>query len=175
MSEIHDLINDVRMQNGIPWICWSNNMAHLAESQAEYCARIGRLVHSSRFAFWGGENLMQGHWRSSPWDVVNCWMNSKAGHREYLLSPRVKKAGVGVAYANGQIYVAWAFSDKPPSFADCPRELCPHFFVGANRRGKRVERCNAERAVSEKEAKRIEEEEQCLFPLLLHNPDFPMF
>jgi len=145
MSEIHDAINEGRIRNGVPWICWSNEMAQLAQSQAEYCAQIGRLVHSCRYAFRGGENLMQGHWKSSPWDVVNCWMRSKAGHREYLLSPEVKRAGVGVAYANGQIFVAWAFSDEPSSLYDCPRELCPHFFVKAGLLGRRVERCNAGR------------------------------
>jgi len=120
MSEIHDAINEVRMREGVSWICWSNEMVRLAQDQANYCAKVGRLVHSDRPAFWGGEDLMQGHWKSSPWDVVNCWICSRR-HQEYLLSPVVKKAGVGVAYARGQMYVAWAFSDKPPSLGDCPR------------------------------------------------------
>jgi hypothetical protein len=153
MSEIHDIINKVRIQHGVPWICWSNDMALLAQSQADYCAKVDRLVHSDRPAFWGGENLFQGHRRSSPWDVVNCWMHSHAGHREYLLSPSVQSAGVGIAYAGEWMYVAWAFSNQYPSLSDCPRELCPFFVKTTNWRGKYVEKCNAKRAVSKKEAR----------------------
>ena len=96
-------------------------MARLAQSQANYCAKVGRLVHSNRFAFQGGENLAQGGNNFTPKAIVNCWLRSKAGHREYLLSPRVTKAGVGIAKRNGKTFVAWAFSDAPPSYPDCPR------------------------------------------------------
>jgi hypothetical protein len=95
-------------------------MARLAQSQANYCAKVGRLVHSNRFAFQGGENLAQGGNKFSPRDIVNCWLKSKAGHREYILSPRVTKSGVGIARRNGKTFVAWAFSDAPPSYPDCP-------------------------------------------------------
>lgn len=95
-------------------------MARLAQSQANYCARVSRLVHSDRFAFQGGENLAEGGSSFSPRAIVNCWLNSKAGHREYLLSPRARKAGVGIAKSRGKTFVAWAFSDKPPSYPDCP-------------------------------------------------------
>ena len=95
-------------------------MARLAQSQANYCAKVGRLVHSKRFAFRGGENLAEGGSDFSPRAIVDCWLRSKAGHREYLLSPRAKKAGVGIAKSKGKTFVAWAFSDEPPSYPDCP-------------------------------------------------------
>ena len=96
-------------------------MARLAQSQSDYCAKIGHLVHSSRYAFQGGENLAQGGSYFSPRSIVNCWLRSKAGHRAYLLSSRVKKAGVGIAKSRGKTYVAWAFSGvEPPSYPDCP-------------------------------------------------------
>jgi hypothetical protein len=44
--------------------------------------------------------------------LVNIWLKSKK-HREYLLSPRVRKAGVGISKSKENMYVAWAFSDKP--------------------------------------------------------------
>ena len=95
-------------------------MARLAQSQAEYCARVGHLVHSNRFAFKGGENLAEGGSRFPPKSIVNCWITSHQGHREYLLSPRVTKAGVGISKRHGKTFVAWAFSDETPNYPDCP-------------------------------------------------------
>jgi len=95
-------------------------MARLAQSQANYCAKVGHLVHSNRYAFQGGENLAEGTGNLSPRTIVNIWLNSKKGHREYLLSPRVRKAGVGISKSRGKTYAAWAFSDEPPTYPDCP-------------------------------------------------------
>ena len=95
-------------------------MARLAQSQANYCSKIGRLIHSNRYAFQGGENLAGGKGNLSPRTIVNIWLKSKKGHREYLLSPRVRKAGVGISKSKGNMYAAWAFSDKPPTYPDCP-------------------------------------------------------
>gem|GEM_PF-3542783 len=120
MSKVHDLINSERKKRDIPSVYWSREMARFAESQANHCARVGRLVHSDRFAFQGGENLAEGGENFSPRAIVDCWLRSKAGHREYLLSPRAKKAGVGIAKSRGKTFVAWAFSDEPPSYPDCP-------------------------------------------------------
>lgn len=120
MSAVHDLINNERKKRGISNVYWSRQMARLAQSQAEYCAKVGHLVHSRRYAFQGGENLAQGGYYFSPRSIVNCWLRSKAGHREYLLSHRVRKAGVGIAKSKGKTFVAWAFSDQAPSYPDCP-------------------------------------------------------
>lgn len=120
MSKVHDLINYERKKRGISTVYWSREMARLAQSQANYCARVGRLVHSKRFAFEGGENLAEGPSNFTPRAIVDCWLGSKAGHRENLLSPRARKAGVGIAKSKGKTYVAWAFSDQPPSYPDCP-------------------------------------------------------
>ena len=94
-------------------------MARLAQSQADYCAKVGCMVHSPRFAFQGGENLCGGTGHFSPRQTVNSWLGSPK-HCEYLLSPRVTKSGIGIAMRNGKMFVAWAFSDKSPSYPDCP-------------------------------------------------------
>jgi hypothetical protein len=120
MSNVHDLINKERKQRHLPHVYWSREMAKLAQSQANYCARVGRLVHSKRFAFKGGENLAEGGGRFPPKAIVDCWMSSHQGHREYLLSPRVTKAGVGIKKSHGKTFAAWAFSDETPSYPDCP-------------------------------------------------------
>jgi len=120
MSNIHDLINKERKQRHLSHVYWSREMAKLAQSQANYCARVGHMVHSNRYAFQGGENLCGGKGRFSAQTTVNTWLKSKAGHREYLLSARVTKAGVGIAKRNGKMFVAWAFSSSPCTYPDCP-------------------------------------------------------
>lgn len=111
-SEVHHLVNKERTRRGLPRVRWSREMARLAQSQANYCARVGHMVHSNRCAFKGGENLVGGQGSFTAKEVVKSWMHSKAGHREYLLSPRVRRVGIGVAKRHGKMFVAWAFSDE---------------------------------------------------------------
>lgn len=90
-------------------------MAHLARSQARYCAKRGKLIHSDRPALKGGENLCCGSRNMSPKNIVKSWMTSP-GHRAWLLDSRVRSAGVGIARSKHGTYAAWAFSDQPISF-----------------------------------------------------------
>jgi len=129
MSNVYDIIKAERRKRGMSSMYWSKEMARLAQSQANYCAKVGHMVHSNRFAFQGGENLCGGRGSFSPRTVVNAWLRSKAGHREYLLSPRVTKSGVGIARRNGKMFVAWAFSSDPPAYPDCP------YYRGSGGRG----------------------------------------
>jgi hypothetical protein len=100
-------------------------MYRLAKEQANYCAKVGRLVHSDRFAFRGGENLCGGKGNFSPKTIVKTWMRSKAGHREYLLSPQVRKAAVAIATSKHGTFATWSFSDQPPDPHDCPYYKIP--------------------------------------------------
>ena len=109
--KIHKLINRERRKRGLNPAYWSGELAKLARSQAWYCAKRRKLVHSDRYAFQGGENLAMIGGRFNSKAPVSCWLGSK-GHREYMLSSRVTKAGVGVAKSRGNTYVAWAFSDE---------------------------------------------------------------
>ncbi len=120
-GKVHDLIRAERRKHNLPHAYWSRKMAYLAQSQANYCAKVGHMVHSDRYAFQGGENIAEGGSNFTPKAIVDCWMHSKAGHREYLLSPRVTKAGVGIAKRTGKTFAAWAFSSDPPSRPDCPK------------------------------------------------------
>lgn len=87
-------------------------MAHLARSQARYCARVKKLVHSNRFALKGGENLACGSGSFSARAIVKSWMTSPP-HKAWLLDARVRSAGVGIARNKNNTYAAWAFSDQP--------------------------------------------------------------
>ena len=112
-SVVHKLINEERKKRGIPPVRWNQELYYLAKQQANYCAKVGKLVHSDRFAFDGGENLCGGKGNITPKSIVNTWLKSKAGHREYLLSPRVKSAAVAISKSRHGTYCAWSFSDKP--------------------------------------------------------------
>lgn len=94
--------------------------ANYAQSSADSCAELGRLVHA-RLLYWdGGENLAFGSGHFTPRAIVNCWMCSRAGHRDNLLNPQATMAGVGVARRDKGTYVAWIFSRVPPTYPDCP-------------------------------------------------------
>ncbi len=109
---VHHLINKERRKRNIPYVKWSQEMYHLAKSQADYCRRVKHMVHSNRYALQGGENLFYCGGNTTPKAVVDTWMHSKDGHREWLLDPRVKCAGVGVSNSKRGVYVAWAFSSS---------------------------------------------------------------
>ncbi len=119
-NRVYDLLKLERQKRGLPNIYWSDEMARLARSQAEYCAKVGRLVHSNRFAYRGGECLWGGRGDLDPMDAIQAWLRSKAGHREYVLSPRTRKAGIGISRHGGFTCVAFAFSDEAPTYPDCP-------------------------------------------------------
>ena len=110
---VHRLINGERKKRGIPPVRWNQDLYYLAKQQANYCAKVGRLVHSNRFAFDGGENLCGCKGNMTPRAIVKTWLKSKAGHREYLLSPQVKSAAVAISKSRHGTYCAWSFSAKP--------------------------------------------------------------
>jgi uncharacterized protein YkwD len=109
---VHNLINGERRKRGIAPVKWDNHLYRLAKSQASYCAKIGKLVHSNRYAYQGGENLCGGKGNVSPRTIVTSWLKSKQGHREYMLSRRATYAAVALSKSRHGTYCAWAFSDN---------------------------------------------------------------
>ncbi len=113
---VHRLINEERRRKGLPWARWSQKLYLLAKDQANAMAREGHLFHSNRYALQGGENCWMGKGyseRALPKAIVGSWMKSRAGHREWLLDPRVKTAGTAISRSRHGIFAAWAFSDQP--------------------------------------------------------------
>lgn len=89
-------------------------MYKLAKDQSNKMARVGRLFHSDRYALQGGENCWMGKGYSEkalPKAIVDSWMKSHAGHREWLLDPTVKTAAVGISRSRHGTFATWAFSD----------------------------------------------------------------
>lgn len=73
----------------------------LAEKWGEHIARTGRLEHRDQRQVirrcdgsWAGETLVRGT-DLTPDDMLALWMDSP-GHREILMSPRARRAGIAI-------------------------------------------------------------------------------
>jgi len=95
-------INQARAQRGLPKI-WNFDVCtdQLAEQWGARIARTGVLEHRDQRDVirkcdnsWAGETLVRGT-DLSPETMVSLWLDSP-GHREILLSPRAKRAGVAI-------------------------------------------------------------------------------
>lgn len=114
--ETQSLINRERKKRRIAPVAWSPYMYCLAKEVTKRHVGKGpnNLKHSNRYALQGGENLCTlSASNVSPKEIVKIWMNSRAGHREWLLDKRVKKAAVGISKGSRWAYVSWSFSERP--------------------------------------------------------------
>lgn len=95
-------INEARAQNGLAKIrSFDGCTDQLAEKWGARIARTGVLEHRDQREVirrcdnsWAGETLVRGT-GLSPETMVELWLDSP-GHREILLSPRAKRAGVAI-------------------------------------------------------------------------------
>lgn len=95
-------INEARVANGLrPVALFDECTDRMAERWGMHIARTGILAHRDQNEVirrcetsWAGEALVRGV-RLTPRAMVDLWMGSP-GHREILLSPRAKRAGVAV-------------------------------------------------------------------------------
>ena len=111
------LINAARTKRGIPPVKYSPKIYHFAKEHTHNMVKIGSLFHSHRYALQGGENCWMGKGIRNrgklPYMIVRSWMNSKQGHREWLLSSKVKYASVAIVKAKGNTYFAsWSFCSE---------------------------------------------------------------
>jgi uncharacterized protein YkwD len=95
-------INQARAEHGLRKI-WNFDVCtdQLAEQWGARIARTGVLEHRDQREVirkcdnsWAGETLVRGT-DLSPETMVSLWLDSP-GHREILLSPRAKRAGVAI-------------------------------------------------------------------------------
>jgi uncharacterized protein YkwD len=95
-------INQARTAHGLRKI-WNFDVCTdaLAEQWGARIARTGEFVHRDQNEVirkcdnsWAGETLVRGT-NLSPEDMVELWLDSP-GHREILLSPRARRAGVAI-------------------------------------------------------------------------------
>jgi uncharacterized protein YkwD len=108
-QEIVALTNAARASRSLPELAVNTRLAAAAEQYAESMAHREWLGHTDAdgstfaqraeeagYSDWAflGENLAMGHGSLDPTEITDAWMKS-AGHRENLLSPKLKEIGVG--------------------------------------------------------------------------------
>lgn len=110
--------NNSRAQNGLPPLSWNGQLSCLAGAWSQYLASTNNFFHrdlqsvitSPGYAGYHtlGENILRGPASMSAWDMHIAWMNSP-DHRANILSPAYSSLGVGLAYANGQVWATENF------------------------------------------------------------------
>lgn len=110
--------NTSRAQNGLGPLAWNGQLGCLASAWSQYLASTNNFFHRdlqpviSSPPYRGyhtlGENILRGPASMSAWDMHVAWMNSP-DHRANILSPSYSSMGIGLAYANGQVWATENF------------------------------------------------------------------
>jgi uncharacterized protein YkwD len=110
--------NNSRARNGLPPLVWNGQLGCLATSWSQYLASTNNFFHRDLNAVinspgYGGyhtigENILRGPASMSGADMHTSWMNSP-DHRANILSPAYSSVGIGLAYANGQVWATENF------------------------------------------------------------------
>lgn len=110
-------VNLSRAQAGLPGLAANGQLTCLAQGWSGYLASTNSFFHRDLAAVlqspgYGGyrtlgENILQGPAGLTADDMHAAWMNSP-DHRANILSPAFSSVGIGLAYANGQV---WATED----------------------------------------------------------------
>jgi len=124
-QEVIRLVNEIRAEHGLPALIVHTELSRLARHRAQELVYYGWLPnhvsHTTGLsgaahlramglnAQWAGEN--QGAMHLSPQEVVNSWMNSTVGHRDFILSVHPtsrfsanRYIGVGVSFQAGGVF-----------------------------------------------------------------------
>lgn len=126
--QVFDLINALRLKNGLGALAWSEDAARIARLHSTNMATLnffghrgadGKMVDDRADQLgvkrWSaiGENIAFNRGYSDPLAVaVEKWMLS-TGHRENLLNERWKEAGVGIAVTpEGSFYFTQVFLQR---------------------------------------------------------------
>ena len=116
-QEVIRLVNEIRAERGLVPLIYHPELANIARLRAletdllpdRHVSRTTGLAHTEHAIAMGldvsfaGEN--RGGGQRTPQQVVNSWMNSQAGHREFILS-----GSNGNRFGNDLIYIGVGFS-----------------------------------------------------------------
>jgi uncharacterized protein YkwD len=110
--------NASRATAGVPPLVWNGQLGCLALGWSQYLASTNGLFHRDLAAVisspgYGGyhtlgENILRGPGSMTGADMHLAFMNSP-DHRANILSPSYSSVGIGVAYANGQVWATENF------------------------------------------------------------------
>jgi uncharacterized protein YkwD len=111
-------LNADRGANGLGGLAPSGQLTCLAQNWSQHMAATNSFGHQNLGAILGspgyrnfntlGENILEGPSGLSAGDMNNAWMNSP-DHRANILSGAYRWVGIGVAYANGQMFATEDF------------------------------------------------------------------
>lgn len=124
-SQVFEIINKKRKENGLPPLVWNNQIAGVARLHSKNMAGYGFFSHvgidgkevddradSLGLRKWRmiGENIAYNRGYGNPVErAVEAWMKS-AGHRQNILKSNWKETGVGIAVsATGEYYFTQVF------------------------------------------------------------------
>jgi len=110
-------VNASRAQAGLPGLAANGQLTCLAQGWSGYMASTNSFEHRNLAAVLAspgyggyhtlGENILEGPASITAGDMHTAWMNSPE-HRANILSPSFTSVGIGLAWANGQV---WATED----------------------------------------------------------------
>jgi len=110
--------NVSRGLSSLPPLAANGQLTCLAQGWSQYMASTGlfyerdlaALIRSPGYQGYHtlGENILRGSASLSASDMHTAWMNSPP-HRANILSPAFSSVGIGVAYANGEVYATEDF------------------------------------------------------------------
>ena len=111
-------VNADRAGAGLPGLSASGQLtclaqswsAHLASTNSFYHQNLGAVLNSPAYAGFNtlGENILQGPAGINAGSMNYAWMNSPE-HRANILSGAYRWIGIGVAYANGEVWATEEF------------------------------------------------------------------
>ena len=106
-------VNASRAQAGLPGLAPNGQLTCLAQSWSAHMGAANGISHQDLYGILHnpfhtlGENVVTGAWYLSAADIHTDWMSSPL-HRANILSGSFSSVGIGLAYANGQV---WATED----------------------------------------------------------------
>jgi len=110
-------VNTSRAQAGLPGLAANGQLTCLAQGWSGYMASTNSFEHRNLAAVLAspgyggyhtlGENILEGPASMTAADMHTAWMNSP-DHRANILSSNFTSVGIGLSWANGQV---WATED----------------------------------------------------------------
>lgn len=113
-EEVRNLINEIRVNNGLPALYPSAKLTEITQARADHqLEKFGHeLPNGMQSGLWaeqqgiipGGENVAMMSQSFTPQAVVDSWMESP-GHQAPILSDHNSYMDIGVRFSNGRVYV----------------------------------------------------------------------
>ena len=124
--QIHQLVNQERIKNGLPQLSWNNSISEVATAYSQYMLINNHYGHIDLNGNHANYRMEQNgitcgnNWAEnldwigggsntySPNDILSDWL-SDSGHKNNLLNPNITEEGIGIYTDNKQTYITEDF------------------------------------------------------------------